>query len=114
MPRLWGANSTEIVQVPPFGASVPQVFAVTLNGGVAAGAVVNVIGDGLGLLSVMLKGELTLPVDTFPKASVFGLAFIVGAIPLPLRTTICLPDSALLFTCNVPLRSPVAVGTNPT
>ena len=74
----------------------------------------NVIGAGLELLSVILKGGLTLSVDTFPKTSVFGLAFIVGASPLPLRTTICLPDSALLFTCNVPLSLPIAVGRKAT
>src|SRR5580704_16690770 len=59
LPRLCGANSTEIVHVPPFGAIVLQVFAVTLNGGVAAGAVVNVIGAGLSLTMVMVCGELT-------------------------------------------------------
>ena len=48
-PGLCGANSTEIVQLPPFGASVPQVLAVTLKGGVAAGAELNEIGEGLSL-----------------------------------------------------------------
>ena len=54
LPRLCGANSTEIVQVPPFAAIVSHVLALTLNGGVAAGAVVNEIGAGLLLTSVML------------------------------------------------------------
>src|SRR5208282_4748931 len=54
LPRLCGANSTEIVQVPPFAAIVSHVLALTLNGGVAAGAVVNEIGAGLVLTSVML------------------------------------------------------------
>ncbi len=53
---LMQSNSTEIVQVPPFAAMVPQVLAVTLtaNGGVAAGAVVKEIGVALSLTSVML------------------------------------------------------------
>src|ERR1700722_16434307 len=49
LPRLCGANSTEMMQVPPFGAILLQVFAVTLNGGVAAGAGVNAIDAGLSL-----------------------------------------------------------------
>jgi len=54
LPRSCGANSTEMVQVPPFAAIVSHVFAATLNGGVAAGAVGNEIGAGPGLTSVML------------------------------------------------------------
>lgn len=54
LPRSCGANSTEIVQVAPFAAIVPHVLAVTLNGGVAAGAVVNEIGAGLRLTRVTL------------------------------------------------------------
>ena len=55
LPCLCGANSTEIVQMPPLGAIVVQVLALTLNGGVAAGAVVNVMGAGLSLISVALR-----------------------------------------------------------
>ena len=55
-----GSEFNEFVHVPPLGAIVSQVFAVTLNGGVAAGAAVNVIGVGLSLTSVMLCAELTL------------------------------------------------------
>lgn len=54
LPRLCGTNSTEIVQRPPFAATVWQVFALTLNGGVAAGAVANETGAGLSLTTVML------------------------------------------------------------
>ena len=54
LPRSCGANSTEIVQLPPFAAIVPHVLALTLNGGVAAGAVVNEIGAGLRSTSVTL------------------------------------------------------------
>src|SRR6266436_7136595 len=54
LPCLCGANSTERVHVPPFAAIVVHVLAVTLNGGVAAGAVFNDIAAGLSLISVML------------------------------------------------------------
>ena len=54
LPRWCGANSTEMVQLPPSGAKVPHVFAVTLKGGVAAGVAVNEIGEGLSLTIVML------------------------------------------------------------
>ena len=54
LPRSCGANSMEIVQVPGFAAIAPHVLALTLNGGVAAGAVVNEIGAGLRLTSVTL------------------------------------------------------------
>jgi len=100
----------EIVQVPPFAAIVSHVLALTLNGGVAAGAAVNEIGNGLLLTSVMLCGELTASTGTCPKASDFGLAFIFGARPLPFSLTLCSPSEALLFTSSHPCRSPFAVG----
>jgi len=86
------------MQLPPFAAIVPQVLALTLNGGVAAGAVVNQIGAGLGLTSVMLWEELTASADTCPKLSDCGYAFIFGATPRPFSLTVCDPNSALLFT----------------
>lgn len=91
-----------------------QVFAVTLNGGVAAGAAVNVIGVGLSLTSVMLCAELTASADTASKLSDFGCVFIFGATPFPLSLIARTPYSALLFNCNSPLCFPFAVGANAT
>src|SRR5258708_16499408 len=85
VPGLTGANSTEIVQVAPFGASVVQVLALTLYGGVAAGATVSVMGTGLGLISVTICVEPALPdwvralTRTRPKSSDFGVALSAGA-----------------------------------
>src|ERR1700678_988692 len=115
LPRLCGANSTEIVQVPPFGAIVSQVLAVTLNGGVAAGAVENEIGAGLSLMSIMLSAELTASTGTGSKLSAFGRAFIFAARPLPpLSSIVRKPNSALLFNCNCPFTLPFATGANAT
>ncbi len=66
-PWLPGANSTEIVHVPVFAASVPHVFAVTLYGGVAAGAPASVIETALGLLNVTLLAGVTLEIATVPE-----------------------------------------------
>lgn len=111
LPCLGGANSTEIVQVPPFAAIVWQVLALTLNGGVAAGAVVSETGAGLSLTTVMLWEELTASADTGPKLSDFGRVFIFAARPLPLSLTIRIPDRALLFNCSCPVCLPAEVGT---
>ena len=86
-----------MVQVPPFGAIVLQVFAVTLNGGVAAGAVVNDIGAGLSLTMVMLRGELTASADVCSKLSELGFVFIFGATPLPFSLIARTPYLALLL-----------------
>jgi len=96
LPCVCGANSTEIAHVPPFGAIVVQVFAVTLNGGVAAGAVVNEIGAGLSLTTVMLWGELTASGDVCSKLNDLGFVFIFGAKPLPFNLIARTPYFALL------------------
>ena len=114
LPCLCGANSTEIVQVPPFAAIVVHVLAVTLNGGVAAGAVVNEIGDGLSLMIVMLLAELTASAETGSKLSDFGCALIFGATPLPFSLIARTPYLALLFSCSCPFFFPFAVGANAT
>lgn len=114
LPRLCGANSTEMVQVPPFGAILLQVFAVTLNGGVAAGAVVNVIDAGLSLTTVMLWGELTASVEVCSKLSDLGFVFIFGAMPLPFSLTDRTPNLALLLNRSCPFCFPFAVGTKAT
>jgi len=101
------------VQVPPFGAIVSQVLAVTLNGGVAAGAVVNEIGAALSLTSVTLCAELTASADTCPRLIDFGV-FSFGARPLPFSLIVRTPYEALLFNCNCPIRLPFALGTNAT
>jgi hypothetical protein len=114
LPRLCGANSTEIVQVPPFGAIARHVFAVTLNGGVAAGAVVNEIGAGLSLTTVMVCGELTASADVCSKLSDLGLVVILGARPLPFSLIARTPNWASLFNCNRPFCFPLAAGANAT
>jgi hypothetical protein len=111
---LCGANSTEIVHVPPFAAIVVHVFAVTLNGGVAAGAVVNEIGAGLSLTRVMLWAELTASADTGSKFNDFGCAFIFAATPLPFSMIARTPNFALLFSCSCPFCFPFAVGADAT
>src|SRR5260370_15759194 len=109
VPGLTGANSTEIVQVAS-GASVAQVLAVTLYGGVAAGAIVSVMGTGLGLLSVTIWVGPAVPDSererTRPKSSDFGCILSAGATALPLSLTGRCPLDALLLTrigpCWVP------------
>jgi hypothetical protein len=103
-----------MVQLPPFGAKVPQVFAVTLNGGVAAGADVNEIGFGVSLTIVTLCEELTASGDTGSKLSDFGFAFTLGARPLPFRMIARVPYSALLFNRNCPVCLPFRLGTDAT
>jgi hypothetical protein len=114
LPLLCGANSTETVQVPPSAAMVSQVLALTLNGGVAAGAVVNKIGAGLRLTSVMLWEGLTASGDTGPKLNVFGFTRIFGARPLPFSFTVSNPNEALLFKRSCPFCLPFEVGKNAT
>src|SRR5258708_21565984 len=91
LPRLCGGNSTEIVHVPPFAAIVVHVLTVTLNGGVAAGAVVNEIGSGRSLTSVMLWAELTASTDTGSKLNDFCCALIFAGKPFPFTLILCTP-----------------------
>jgi hypothetical protein len=95
-------------------ARVSQVLAVTLNGGVAAGAVANEIGAGLSLTSVMLSEGLTASADTRAKLNELVLTLNFGATPLPLSLTVCDPNIALLFNCSWPFWLPFAVGTDAT
>jgi len=84
-----GANSTVIVQVPPLGAIDAQVLAVTLYGGVAAGATVSVIETGLGLVRVTSRETPPAPANIWPKLRDFGCVFRDGAKPLPVSLTCC-------------------------
>ena len=89
LPGPVGANSTEMVQVPPLAAIVSQVLAITLYGGVAAGAAVSVIETGLELISVTFCDLVPVPADIWPYFSALGCIFKVGANPLPLSLTGC-------------------------
>src|SRR5260221_8539493 len=78
LPRLCGANSTEIVHVPPFAAIVVHVLAVTLNGGVAAGAVVNLVGSGRSVTSGMVWGRSGEHTSAIPSHSDIVWRLLLG------------------------------------
>ena len=89
LPGPVGANSTEMVQVPPLAGIVSQVLAITLYGGVAAGAAVSVIETGLELISVTVCDLAAALADVWPYLSALGCIFRAGANPLPLSLTGC-------------------------
>ena len=62
-------------------------MAITLYGGVAAGAAVSVIETGLGFVSVTFCDLPAGPANTWPKLSDFGCILTGGAKPLPLSLT---------------------------
>ena len=49
-----------------------------------------------------------------PKVRLEGVSETPGAIPMPLRATVCVPPEALSVIVTVPLRMPVVVGVNVT
>jgi hypothetical protein len=91
-----------------------QVLAVTLNGGVAAGAVVNEMGAGLSLISVILWPTLTASADTGAKFNDFGFALIFAPTPLPFSLIRRTPYLASLFNCSCPCCFPFTVGADAT
>ena len=62
------------------------------------------------LLNVTLWAELVVPTNWPAKVRLAGDSAAAGAIPLPLRATVCGLPLALSVTDRVPLRVPVAVG----
>ena len=62
------------------------------------------------LLNVRLWAALVVPTSWLANVRLAGDSPTAGAIPLPLRATVCGLPLALSVTDRVPVRVPVAVG----
>jgi hypothetical protein len=64
------------------------------------------------LLVRLIVCELLVPVETFPKPAVLGIALICAWLPLPLKATLNGELGALLATEMLPVALPDVVGVN--
>ncbi len=116
LPETWGANVTLMVQLLPAPTELPQLFVWA-----KALALLPVNPMLLRereafpvLLSVTVCAELVVPRVWLLKVKLAGLTPAVGAVPVPLRLTVCGLVVALSVMLKVAERLPGAVGVNVT
>jgi hypothetical protein len=110
-PAAPGAKTTLNVVFEPAGIVIGALRPVMLNP-VPATAACEITRLAVPLLVRLIVCELLVPVETFPKLAVLGIALICAWLPLPLNATVNGELGALLATEMLPEALPDVVGVN--
>jgi hypothetical protein len=112
VPVAVGSNFTVIVQCDPALIEVPQLF-VSEKSPLGTMLVIPRAAVPV-LLSLTVFDVLVVLICWLPKLRLVGEKLMVGAIPVPVRATVCGLPVALSVTVIVPPWLPVVVGVNVT
>jgi hypothetical protein len=116
LPLRVGAKVTLIVQLAPVATEVPQLF-VWLKSPALLPLMDIPEMDRTAVplfVNIAVCGALVVPTFCFAKFRLVGESFTAGAMPVPLRLTVCGLPVALSVMLSVPVSVPVAVGVNVT
>jgi hypothetical protein len=115
-PRAIGANVTEIVQVAFTARLAGQLWEALKSEALAP--VTPMLDSASGavpeLRRVELWAALVVPTSCEPKLRLVGVSVTAGAVPVPLRETLCGLPGASSVTLTEAAREPVALGWKPT
>jgi hypothetical protein len=117
LPVAVGVNVTLIRQLPlaATGAVVLQVVPLAATAKSPAAAMLVKLRDTVPLLvTVTALAALVVPTCSLPKLTLVVLRLMPGAVPVPLKLTVCGLPLALSVSVRLPERLPVAVGVNVT
>jgi hypothetical protein len=109
-PFTLGEKVTLMAQFAPAVTLLPQVF-VWAKSPLTATLVMASGPLPVFVRVSVLAGEV-VPLATLPNAKLEGASCTVGAVPVPVRETDCVPPGALSIIVSVPGRLPPAVGVN--
>jgi hypothetical protein len=111
-PVAVGENVTPTAQCAPAATLVPHVLLAIANGPVVATDVIDSVTD-CALVSVTVLVELVAPTTTELKFRLL-VDTVTGALPFPLRFTVCGLVIAESVNVSAPVADPSAVGVNVT
>lgn len=109
-PVVVGENVTPTVQCAPAARLVPQELLAIANGATVVTDVIDNATDCT-LVSVTVLVELVAPTTTEPKFKLL-VDKVTGALPFPLRFTVCGLVPASSVNVNVPVAVPSVTGLN--
>src|SRR5437899_400098 len=114
VPDAVGENVTLMAQFPPTAKELPQLL-VWAKSPLATMLLMARVAVPV-FDSVTVCAALVVPTVWLAKVSEVGerLAVVVGAVPVPVRPTVCGLPEALSVTLQLPVRSPDAVEVNVT
>ena len=114
LPATVGANATEMLQFAATARVTPQVLLWTKSP-VAVMPPTAIVSEAVPLLvNVRFWRGLTVPTNWLVNASTGGERIMAGAIPVPIRATVCGDPGALSVMVTLLVRLPANVGTNVT
>lgn len=116
LPERVGAKVTLIVQLLPAASELPQELVSAKSPGSVPEKVTLLMlrAEFPVLLSVTVWAALVVPMAVELKVRLVGETLASGALPVPVRLTVCELGVALSVMLNVALKVPEAVGANVT
>ena len=114
LPGAVGVNVTLIVQLPPAVTELPHVLAWAKSPAfvpVTARLVMLKLAFPV-LFRVTVCAVLVVPTDWLPKVRLVAVRLTTGAVPVPVRLTVCGLPLALSVMLTEAVRVPGAVGVN--